>query len=656
MAVVYCDKNAANKFRNTISPVFLYGNRMSLDGFIQSRQEIFDKLQLPENLSQLTDTLGCDCDRCARYPLSNTPGDKYYIADLVATIKEVAISTYALCVYLRYSRLIVPLLEKQVTDQNLSIKVRSEADLRKLAVFQPDTEETALISDFLELAGKITAPKLRSNDPHLEFNDIRSLPFLLPPNYGSGEISLPNRYNELRPFDLVSGTSSFYVTRSRTNKENFKSEKFRYEWLRRKLGGSNIMKMLFSFRLQDNVYVIYDKAESNLRDYLNNPPPGNHRWLLEQFSCVVDAMETIQRTARNYASTESTAPSTEFYGVHFNLEPSKLLIGRNKGRPVLLVAGFGRQVPRDDVSDYFDYTPPEAFGRDQAKNSKNHKYHVWSLGYILLGIIKRLEPIAITNGKGSTKRSMSLNGHSTKLSQAPTDDSNRSVLPVQPSDTPPELIELREKWKTDTLMCGRLDLIRDMVEVNFRHRPSLRTVSRIYKHLFDDTRSDIDAFTLPGDNEREVGLGDVRWLRLFEGPRVTDFGSGTPMNYDAISALFSRSSRRCRIQIFEGYRDERPTPDLRIASIAHREEADLVSQVNAYRGPSCRPNERLYLWFVRFAARNIDPTNGEQAAAGARDAFSTEKCALSICNNFYVFDQMTGEIRYCNPGSPQISN
>ncbi|KAK6532283.1 hypothetical protein TWF281_006474 [Arthrobotrys megalospora] len=635
MAIRYCDSNAANILRNTFSDLFRWESYMPLSDFIQHRYDIFASLQLPENEAQISEILRCDCNRCNRYPLSDTPGDPRNITNLIARIRAGAIGIYALCVFLRYSRLIIPLLENGVTDENLNTIVRSDTDLRDLADFEQG--EADIISSFVDFRGKFITPVIRRSDPHLEVANIRVLPFSLPPNGRSGEIVLPNRYNALTHFDPSSVKTSFYITRSRTYDEDFSSEKFRYEWLRKELGGTNLMEMLFSFRLQDHVYVVYEKAESNLKAYLEDPPVagGDHRWLLEQFGCVIDAIGNLQRAARDYTDSTATAPSTEFYGVHFNLEPSKLLISRKGGKQVLLVTGFGRQMPRG-VSDY---TPPEASDR-QVKNTRNQKYHVWSLGLILLDIIKCVQVITIANGRSSLGRHV--NGHGARQWQAYADDASRSILSVQPSATPKELISLREKWKTDTLMCGRLDLVRDMVEVNFRHRPSLRTVSRIYKHLFEDRKSDIDTFIVPGDNEREVGLKDIHWLRLFEGPRVSDFGSGTPMNDAEISAFFARNLRRCRVQIFEGYRDERPTPELRITSIAHREEADLISQINTYRGPGGRPNERVYLWFVRFATRHTDSTNGEQN--GARDTTSAEKCALSICNNFYVFDQMIGAI------------
>ncbi|KAK6329630.1 hypothetical protein TWF730_006178 [Orbilia blumenaviensis] len=629
MSTGYCDRTAANNLRSTFADMFRWENYMPLDDFIQKRDDIYASLRLPENEANIKETLACDCSRCNRYLLSDTPTDPRHVTNLINKIRTSAIGVYALCVFIRYSRLIVPLLENGITDGNLSTIVRPGTDLADFAEFQQD--EAGIASSFVELSSKFVSPIIRRGDPHVEVSNIRSLPFSLPQGGRSGEIALLNRYNGIGNTNSRSATTKLYVTRSRTNDEDFNSEKVRYEWLRKRLGGPNMMEMLYSFRLQDSIYVVYEKAETNLKAYLDEPPAGDHQWLLKQFSCVIDAIETLQRIARYH--TESAVPSTEFYGVHFNLEPSKLLIRRHKGKPLLLVTGFGRQAP----GSISEYTPPEAFDRSQARYAKNHTYHVWSLGYILLDIIKCVKPLA--NGIGGLGR-RSLNGNGIRPLQAHLESVNGSIRSVRSCDTHKELAPLREKWRTDTLMCGRLDLIRDMVEKNFRYRPSLRTVKRVYENLFNDRKTDMDAFILPGDSEREIGVQDVHWLRLFEGPRVSDFRSGTPMNGAEISALFARYSKRCRVQLFGGYRDDRPTPDLRITSIAHREEADLVSQINVYTGPGSRLNEHLYLWFVHFATRSIGSPGGDKNSNEVQNTISEERCALSICNNVYIFDRM----------------
>ncbi|KAK6540381.1 hypothetical protein TWF694_009181 [Orbilia ellipsospora] len=620
MAAGYCDNNATNSFRKELLSLFRYESWVPPGVFIKHRHDVFADLRLPENEAQLTEQLRCNCSRCNRYPLSDTPGDPHHISNLINKIRECATGVYALCVFIQYARLVIPLLESQVTDGNLNAKVHSETDLRSIASFE--SNEGDIVSSFIELRSKFVTPVIQRSDPHLEIVNIGALPFSLPVNGLSGEIALPNTNNSLRAFDPGTTATSFYVTRVRANNEEASSEKKRYEWLRNKLGGPNLMEMLFSFRFQDSVYVLYDKTESNLSVYLRDPPASDHKWLLEQFGCVIEAMEALQKTARDFADSTGATPSTEFYGGHFNLEPSKLLIRSEGDKKILLVTGFGCQSPSKVASEY---NPPEA---SKTRDPRNHMYDVWSLGHILIDIIKCVQPAVTTNGRVGPTRLV--NGNGNRASQSNSDNQSIFSNPSRPSDVPKDLISLREMWKTDTLMCGRLDLIRDMMEINYKHRPSLQTVRRIYKHLFKNGGSHIDTFILPGESEKEIGLNDVHWLRLLEAPWVGDVGSS--INAAEISAFVSSHSRRCRVQIFETYRDEVPTSELRIASVTHGEEVDLISQIKAYKGPGGRPNERLYLWFVAIP----------------------EIYALSLNNSFYVFDKITDlalfQARICGYG------
>lgn len=155
-----------------------------------------------------------------------------------------------------------------------------------------------------------------------------------------------------------------------------------------------IVQLLSSHQLNDNCFLFFPLAHSNLRDYWVNHDAGSitdesTAWFVQETQSLMHALSDIHHISRDRSdgttSIDVNAPPTAVGIIHGDIKPRNILVfqPRNYGNPILKFNDFGLSTWADTPQSSFTtrtYDAPE----NGLRLKLGPKSDVWSLGCVLL--------------------------------------------------------------------------------------------------------------------------------------------------------------------------------------------------------------------------------------------------------------------------------
>lgn len=189
-----------------------------------------------------------------------------------------------------------------------------------------------------------------------------------------------------------------------TDEQNFKSEVDMLKMLNKRKH-PHIVNLLATFRWQDEYYLLFPYANSNLRQYWKHTPVPDFTlatvsWALDQWKAIASALCVVHVYQSTHGS-DTSDPEDEGrrYGRHGDIKAENVLLfaeGVTDDHGLLVLADFGmtafhKETSRSKVKPEFvtgspSYEPPELM----LHLSISRAYDIWSLGCLYLEFISWL--------------------------------------------------------------------------------------------------------------------------------------------------------------------------------------------------------------------------------------------------------------------------
>lgn len=348
-------------------------------------------------------------------------------AELVA---KNALRIFAILVDIGMGSSTLQFLEEGIKDIDLPIRLRSNhGKIRAFADWKPRA-----IENFERYQWRYLSPVFDSVGAHYEFDDVTIFPFMdaegstslvkkgrnsevtsvrIPPSHISTEslvrkcdlknINWANYLQKPKPFALKRLFSS--------DREEFSREASVLRELTKR-SHPHIVKLLATYRLQGQYYLLFPWASSNLRTYCqNNPEPKWDKesvlWSIRQMEGIASGLTTIHnfgtQATPNLSRHKLSSPAVQIqynedlFGCHGDIKPDNILWFEDTEDfgegGILQIAGFGleRFHGRDSrssvnscpVTRTSTYEPPEI----ALSKPVSRAYDVWSLGCVYLEYI-----------------------------------------------------------------------------------------------------------------------------------------------------------------------------------------------------------------------------------------------------------------------------